>query len=51
MTKTAMTKTAMTKTRRAGLMLALLTAVISGFAIFLNGYGVKAAVIEGLAGS
>jgi len=42
MTTTAMTTTAMTKTRRAGLMLALLTAVISGFAIFLNGYGVKA---------
>ncbi len=32
----------MTKTRRTGLMLALLTAVISGFAIFLNAYGVKA---------
>ena len=37
-----MTTTAMTKTRRAGLMLALLTAVVSGFAIFLNGHGVKA---------
>ncbi len=32
----------MTGTRRAGLLLALLTALISGFAIFLNGYGVKA---------
>ena len=32
----------MTKTRRTGVMLALLTAVISGIAIFLNGYGVKA---------
>ena len=42
MTKPAMTTLAMTRTRRAGLMLALLTAVISGFAIFLNGYGVKA---------
>ena len=38
----AMTTTGMTKTRRTGLMLALLTAVISGVAIFLNGYGVKA---------
>ena len=37
-----MTKTVLTRTRRTGLMLALLTAVISGFAIFLNGYGVKA---------
>ena len=36
------TRTGMTGTRRRGLMLALLTAVISGCAIFLNGYGVKA---------
>ena len=42
MTKIAMTKIAMTKARRTGLMLALVAAVISGFAIFLNGYGVKA---------
>lgn len=32
----------MTRTRRTGLLLALATAVISGFAIFLNSYGVKA---------
>jgi drug/metabolite transporter (DMT)-like permease len=32
----------MTKTRRTGLILALLAAMISGVAIFLNGYGVKA---------
>lgn len=29
-------------TRRKGLLLAAVTAVISGFAVFLNGYGVKA---------
>jgi hypothetical protein len=43
MTKIVMTKIVMTKARRTGLMLALVAAVISGFAIFLNGYGVKAA--------
>ncbi len=32
----------MTRTRRTGLLLALATAVISGVAIFLNGYGVRA---------
>ncbi|WP_024287472.1 DMT family transporter [Cellulomonas sp. KRMCY2] len=32
----------MTSTRRAGLLLALTTAAISGVAIFLNGYGVRA---------
>jgi len=32
----------MNSTRRTGLLLALTTAVISGFAVFLNGYGVKA---------
>lgn len=32
----------MTSTRRTGLLLALATACISGFAVFLNGYGVKA---------
>ena len=32
----------MTTTRRTGLLLALVTAVISGCAIFLNSYGVKA---------
>lgn len=32
----------MTSTRRTGLLLALATACISGFAIFLNGYGVQA---------
>jgi len=32
----------MTKTRRTGLLLALATAGISGVAVFLNGYGVKA---------
>lgn len=32
----------MTSTRRAGLLLALTTAGISGVAIFLNGYGVRA---------
>ncbi len=42
MTNSPMARTAMTRTRRTGLLLALLTAVISGFAIFLNGYGVKA---------
>jgi drug/metabolite transporter (DMT)-like permease len=42
MAKTVMTKTVLTRTRRTGLMLALVTAVISGFAIFLNSYGVKA---------
>ena len=42
MAETVMTKTVMTRTRRTGLMLALVTAVISGFAIFLNSYGVKA---------
>ena len=42
MTETVLTRTVLTRTRRTGLMLALLTAVISGFAIFLNSYGVKA---------
>ncbi|MFC6238156.1 DMT family transporter [Longivirga aurantiaca] len=32
----------MTERRSTGLLLALATAVISGFAVFLNGYGVKA---------
>jgi drug/metabolite transporter (DMT)-like permease len=32
----------MTDRRRTGVLLALMTAVISGFAVFLNGYGVKA---------
>ncbi|MGV8967528.1 MAG: DMT family transporter [Cellulomonas sp.] len=32
----------MTSTRRTGLLLALATACISGFAVYLNGYGVKA---------
>jgi drug/metabolite transporter (DMT)-like permease len=32
----------MTRTRRTGLLLALLAAVISGIAIFLNSYGVRA---------
>ena len=32
----------MTPTRRTGILLALATAVISGFAVFLNSYGVKA---------
>ncbi len=31
-----------TETRRMGLMLAAVTAVISGFAVFINGYGVRA---------
>ncbi|WP_395729274.1 DMT family transporter [Nakamurella sp.] len=37
-----MTTNLMTTTRRRGLLLALLTAVISGVAIFLNAYGVRA---------
>jgi drug/metabolite transporter (DMT)-like permease len=37
-----MSTTLTTRTRRTGLLLALGTAVISGIAIFLNGYGVKA---------
>ncbi|SDP19097.1 Uncharacterized membrane protein [Nakamurella panacisegetis] len=37
-----MRRTLLPRTRRAGLMLALVTAVISGIAIFLNAYGVKA---------
>lgn len=37
-----MTTNLMTATRRRGLLLALLTAVISGVAIFLNAYGVRA---------
>ena len=32
----------MTPTRRTGILLALVTALISGFAVFLNSYGVKA---------
>ena len=32
----------MTSNRRTGLLLALCTAVISGFAVFLNSYGVRA---------
>jgi drug/metabolite transporter (DMT)-like permease len=32
----------MTPTRRTGILLALVTAVISGFSVFLNSYGVKA---------
>jgi len=32
----------MTPTRRAGLLLGLATAIISGFSVFLNSYGVKA---------
>ena len=32
----------MTPTRRTGILLALATAVVSGFAVFLNSYGVKA---------
>jgi drug/metabolite transporter (DMT)-like permease len=32
----------MTPTRRTGILLALATAVISGFSVFLNSYGVKA---------
>lgn len=32
----------MTPTRRTGILLALMTAVISGFSVFLNSYGVKA---------
>lgn len=31
-----------TETRRMGLLLAAVTAVISGFAVFINGYGVRA---------
>lgn len=31
-----------TKTRRRGILLAAATAVISGFAVFINGYGVRA---------
>src|SRR5207342_2123063 len=33
---------AMTPTRRTGILLALATALISGFSVFLNSYGVKA---------
>lgn len=33
---------ASTKTRRKGVLLAAATAVISGFAVFINGYGVRA---------
>ena len=32
----------MTPTRRTGILLALATALISGFSVFLNSYGVKA---------
>jgi drug/metabolite transporter (DMT)-like permease len=32
----------LTSTRRAGVILAMVTAVVSGFAVFINGYGVKA---------
>ena len=32
----------MKDTRRSGLLLAFTTAIISGFAVFLNGFGVKA---------
>lgn len=35
--------------RQTGVMLAVVTAVISGFAVFINGYGVRAWVGEGLA--
>ncbi len=35
--------------RQKGIMLAVATAVISGFAVFINGYGVRAWVGEGLA--
>lgn len=35
--------------RQTGVMLAVATAVISGFAVFINGYGVKAWVAEGIA--
>jgi drug/metabolite transporter (DMT)-like permease len=35
--------------RQTGVMLAVATAVISGFAVFINGYGVRAWVGEGLA--
>jgi drug/metabolite transporter (DMT)-like permease len=39
-----------TRTRRQkGIMLAVATAVISGFAVFINGYGVSAWVKEGVA--
>lgn len=31
-----------TETRRTGLLLAAVTAVVSGFAVFINGYGVRA---------
>ena len=35
--------------RQKGIMLAVATAVISGFAVFINGYGVRSWVGEGLA--
>jgi drug/metabolite transporter (DMT)-like permease len=35
--------------RQTGVMLAIATAVISGFAVFINGYGVRAWVAEGVA--
>ncbi len=36
------------RTRKVGMLLALGTAIISGFAIFINGYGVRAWAVEGL---
>lgn len=41
-TTTSRTTPAMTRTRRAGILLALATATISGFAVFLNADGVRA---------
>jgi drug/metabolite transporter (DMT)-like permease len=35
--------------RQTGVMLAIATALISGFAVFINGYGVRAWVAEGVA--
>lgn len=35
--------------RQTGVMLAIATAVISGFAVFINGYGVRSWVAEGVA--
>ena len=35
--------------RQTGVMLAIATALISGFAVFINGYGVRAWVGEGVA--